>query len=116
MLSANNSIQVSISVKNNYYVHYYRNALQQSIATMWGAETFPWMVAVGLLEGDNGLPSLLCSGAAVSKFVVLVPAHCITGAQKSRVVILSNHYRYMVIIFSFSIYRAYPQITNTSFH
>jgi hypothetical protein len=42
---------------------------------------------------DDGLPSLLCSGAAVSKFVVLAPAHCISGLQKSRIVILSNQYR-----------------------
>ena len=60
---------------------------------MWDAETFPWLVAVGFLDNNDGLPSLLCSGAAVSKFVVLAPAHCISGLQKSRIVILSNQYR-----------------------
>ena len=67
----------------------------QSIATMWDAETFPWLVSIGFMEQDNGAetPRLLCSGAAVSKFVVMAPAHCISGVQKSRVVILSNHHR-----------------------
>ena len=60
---------------------------------MWDAETFPWLVAVGIVDEDNGLPSLLCSAAAVSKFVVVAPAHCISGEQKSRLVIVSNHYR-----------------------
>ena len=67
----------------------------QSIATMWDAETFPWLVSIGFMEQDNGAetPRLLCSGAAVSKFVVMAPAHCISGVQKSRVVILSNDHR-----------------------
>ena len=67
----------------------------QRIATMWDAETFPWLVSIGFMEQDNGAetPRLLCSGAAVSKFVVMAPAHCISGVQKSRVVILSNHHR-----------------------
>ena len=71
----------------------FSQALSQSFATMWDAETFPWLVAVGFLDGEDGLPKLLCSAAAVSKFVVVAPAHCISGLQKSRILISSNNYR-----------------------
>ena len=60
---------------------------------MWDVQTFPWLVAVAFLNEDDSLPSLLCSGAAVSKFVVVAPAHCISGVQKSRMVILSAGFR-----------------------
>ena len=65
---------------------------------MWDAETFPWLVAVGFLDGEDGLPKLLCSAAAVSKFVVVAPAHCISGLQKSRIIISSNNYRYILLL------------------
>ena len=48
---------------------------------MWDVQTFPWLVAVAFLNEDDSLPSLLCSGAAVSKFVVVAPAHCISGVS-----------------------------------
>ena len=66
----------------------------QGIAALWDVETFPWLVAIGFMNDENSSPSLLCSGAAVSKFVLVAPAHCISGVQKSRLVILSAGYRY----------------------
>ena len=85
----------NFSVFRHFDHFLFNNTFSQSIATMWDAETFPWLVSIGFLEHDNGAetPRLLCSGAAVSKFVVMAPAHCISGVQKSRVVILSNHHR-----------------------
>ena len=84
----------------HYYI-YYMYVLcifirfSHSIATLWDVETFPWLVAIGFINDENSPPSLLCSGAAVSKFVLVAPAHCISGVQKSRLVILSAGYRYI---------------------
>ena len=57
-------------------------------------EAFPWIVKLVLTNdnsnNNNNLQQhlLLCTGAAVSEFVAVFPAHCISGNEKSRLIIV----------------------------
>ena len=50
-------------------------------------EAFPWIVKLVVTTDDiaqNNTHLLLCTGAVVSEFVAVFPAHCISGQEKNR--------------------------------
>lgn len=49
-------------------------------------DAFPWLVKLMLNDQKNTDDNLLiCTGAAVSEFVAVFPAHCVSGLEKSRI-------------------------------
>ena len=69
---------------SNFNVEYFRTQ----------GEAFPWIVK--LVLSDNSENLLLCTGVAVSRFVAIFPAHCVSGNQKSRLNVVQNHEEFPV--------------------
>ena len=77
----NNATQAS-----NFNVEYFRTQ----------PESFPWIVKLVLdslttknpVENEDKL--LLCTGVAVSRFVAVFPAHCVSGNEKSRLTVVQK--------------------------
>lgn len=77
----NNATQAS-----NFNVEYFRTQ----------PESFPWIVKLVLdsltikNENENKDKLLLCTGVAVSSFVAIFPAHCVSGNEKSRLTVVQT--------------------------
>ena len=50
-------------------------------------DSFPWIVKL-VLVNSNDEHLLLCTGAAVSQYVAIFPAHCVSGNEKSRLAVI----------------------------
>ena len=83
----NNATQAS-----NFNVEYFRTQ----------PESFPWIVKLVLdsltikNENENKDKLLLCTGVAVSSFVAIFPAHCVSGNEKSR--LTNDHILSFIIV------------------
>ena len=59
-------------------------------------DSFPWVVQLGLSSRDsnsaldNAEQLLLCTGAAISEFVAIFPAHCVSGNSKNRLKVVQT--------------------------
>jgi len=59
-------------------------------------DSFPWIVKLVLVNNEKRTGDskqehlLLCTGAVVSEFTALFPAHCVSGNQKSRLIVVQN--------------------------
>jgi len=60
--------------------------MRQFSALVAGNGLFPWLVRLSVQRNDND-ETVLCSGSAVSQYVVVVPAACVAGREKERLTV-----------------------------
>lgn len=56
-------------------------------------DSFPWVVQLSLSSPQTNSDSehlLLCTGAAISEFVAIFPAHCVSGNSKNRLKVVQT--------------------------
>lgn len=53
-------------------------------------DSFPWAVQLGLSSNSGTEQLLLCTGAAISEFVAVFPAHCVSGNSKNRLRVMQT--------------------------